>query len=206
MSFENAHHFTDLTLVDDADQHVLISVGVHAMYAQLCHTVTKLFHQLLRQCVRLVGDDLKLVAILQSAQAVVDNHVCDKQIEKRTDHRRDPHAVHKKCDCYHARVHDKGYISNVQFGVRPTKQCRYTVSASARTKALKHKGKAKARDHARCDAGKHDVKILGVVFQTVRTRTEIRIELRQKGLHAHVDDQHAAQLAVDHSADQDKVK
>ena len=64
--FKNVHHFTNLSLIDNADQHILVCVRVHTMHTQLGNTMVQLIQKLLRQSVGIVGNDFKLVAVFKT--------------------------------------------------------------------------------------------------------------------------------------------
>ena len=47
MRFDNFHHFTDLALIDNTNQHRFVGVGIHTVHLHFRHTVLQSTHQLL---------------------------------------------------------------------------------------------------------------------------------------------------------------
>ena len=204
VALDDLHHFADLALVDDADHHVFVCVRIHSVHLNARHAVVQARHQLLGEPCGIVRHDLKLVAVFDAAQTVIHDDVGDKEVEQGTDHGGDLHTVNEEGDQHHAGVQNEGDVGNIHFGLHSFDQGGYAVRAAAGAKALQHQGKAKARDHTRGDAGKHDVKILLVIGKAVGACAEGLVQIRDKGLHHHIQAQNRAELFVDQSADQDK--
>lgn len=200
------HHFTDLAFVYDADKHIFIGVRIHSVDVDLCNAVVQFGQQFLRQLARRIGDDLELIAVFQSAQTVIYDDVCNKQVQQGTHYRCDLHAVHEKCDNDDACVHDKRNVCDVKSGLCPFQQCGNCVCTSARTEAAKHDGKSKAGYNACCDARKNYVEVILIVCEAVRADAECIIEAGHERLDEHIYAQYYTELFVYKNGDQNKYR
>ena len=204
VAFDDLHHLADLALVYDTDEHIFFGIRVHTVHLDLCDAVMQTRHQLFGKLLGVTCHDLKLVAVFEAAQSVIDKDIGDKQVEQRTDHRGDTHAVYEKRDQNDACIHHKGNICNVHLGARPFQECRYPVCAAACAKAPQHERKAKARDHARGDARKYDIEVRAVICKAVGLCPKHIVKARYIRLHKHIKAQKRAELFVDEDADQNK--
>ena len=80
MAFDDLHHLTNLPLVDDAHQHMLVGVRIHTVDPNLRNTVSKAGHQFFREHIRLICDDLEFIAVFYTAETVIHNNIGDKEV------------------------------------------------------------------------------------------------------------------------------
>ena len=202
--FEYSHHYADLTLVDDANEHIFVGVRIHSVHANFGNTVMQTVQKLFGKLVRVIGNNLELVTALNTAQTVVNNYVGNKEVSKGTNNGGNLHAVNKERNQHDACIHNKSDISDVLFGLKLFNQGRNTVCTATRTKALEHQREAKSRNNTRCNASKNNVKVLLVVCQTVGVCADRFIKTGNEGLHNHINAQNCAKLFVNKRAHQNK--
>ena len=58
------HHLSDLTLVDDTNEHIAIGIRIHTVHVDFGDSVLETREQLIGKLARLCCDDFKLVAVL----------------------------------------------------------------------------------------------------------------------------------------------
>ena len=87
------HH---LPPVDDADQHGAVGVGVHSLRTDDRTAVTQGGNQLVRQLLRLGGDDLKLRRRTVALENGIAGAAVDKNVDRTQDHRLVLQVVHEE--------------------------------------------------------------------------------------------------------------
>ena len=80
---QNALQFPDLTLADHTHEHRFFLMGIHARRSQFRHAVVQLRHDLGGDLLRMIGNDLKPVRHLESAQDRIARFARHKQGDER---------------------------------------------------------------------------------------------------------------------------
>ena len=83
---QDALHFTDLTLADDAYQNRPVLMGIHARSMQFRHAVMQAVHDLRGDLLGMIGNDLKTVRHLETAQDRIARFARYEKGNKREQH------------------------------------------------------------------------------------------------------------------------
>ena len=153
---QNLHHNADLALVDDANKHIFVGVRIHSVHANFGNTVVQTVQKLFGKLLGVISNNFELVTVLNTAQTMVNNYVCNKEVAKCTNNGGNLHAINKECDQHDAGVHNERNVSDVLFGLEFFDQGRNAVCTATGAKMLEHQGEAESRNNTRCNASKNN--------------------------------------------------
>ena len=115
---QDALHFPDLALADDAYKHRLIKVGIHTRRVQFRYAMMQPLHDLFSDLLGMIGDDLKAERRFETTQDRIARFARYKQGYERKKHgiklfgKRRALMIHKKGCQHNARVEHGGHCAD----------------------------------------------------------------------------------------------